>query len=234
MDIIIDPRESIIKDRLKNVKNILLVSGFKGGIGKSLISTTLALAFSDRGYKTGLLDLDLTSATDHIILGVNNLYPFEDKGLIPAEFEKIKFMSFHFFTMNMPLALRGKSISCAIKELLCVTIWGELDFLIVDMPPGFSDTTFEVLRLFERFILLAVSTPSPLSKEILHRMIKVYDPNKTKIIFLENMVKEEGKRYSIRYDAMIDYAVGNVEKLKKTEFYKDITKIIPEIEKECL
>lgn len=226
----VDPRESIIKERLSKIKKICLVSGFKGGIGKSLISVMLSLNLAEKKYRVGLLDIDLTSSTDHLILGCEKLYPKENMGLIPPEIKNIKFMSFSFFSYDLPLALRGNSISDAIKELLCVTIWGDLDFLIVDMPPGFSDTNLEVMRLFKNFSLVAVSTPSPLSKKILERMIKVYkDKKKIEIINIENMTKTS-KSNALRYDPEVDNAIGNVNKIKKTLMYKDINKISKIIE----
>ncbi|MCX7648000.1 MAG: P-loop NTPase [Elusimicrobiales bacterium] len=225
----IDPRETIIKDRMIAVKNIWLVSGFKGGIGKSLISVAAALGLADNGRRVGLLDLDITSSTDHIILGADNLYPKEDMGLLPPEFEKIKFMSFHFFSKSYPLGFRGNSISNAIKELLCVTIWGELDFLIIDMPPGFSDTTMDVIRIFDKFSVIAISTPSPLSKKILENSVKVYKDMRIKILFVENMA-QKAKINSIRFDPKIDKALGDVKKIKRTQFYKDVLKIVSKME----
>ncbi len=229
-NLFIDPRESVISERLKRIKKVILVSGFKGGIGKSLISVLISIALSEKKYKVGLLDLDLTSSTSHIILGAKNLYPKEDMGLKPPVYKNIKFMSFSFFSNSKAFALRGSSISNAIKELLCVTIWDELDYLIVDMPPGFSDTTFEVERLFNNYSVIAIQTPSPLSKEILKRMIVLYNEKNIKTLIIENMSQRKSKK-TIRYDKNIDRAIGNYEKLKRTNMYKDILKIIPEVEK---
>jgi len=221
MNKLIDPREYIILDRLRNIKKIILISGFKGGIGKSAVSVLSALALSKKGYKTGLLDLDVTSSTDDIILGAKNIYPTEDKGLIPPIFEGIVFMSFNFFSMSKPFALRGNSIVDAIKELLCVTIWGELDFLIVDMPPGFSDTVFEVMRIFKRFRVVTLYTSSPLSKEILNKMLPLIKNKDIEIAKIENMSKKLAKG-KLRYDSNFDKSIGNVKKLERTLFYQDV------------
>lgn len=223
---IIDPRTSVIKDRLKDVKRIIITTGFKGGIGKSLISTLLAVSMKEAGLKTALLDLDITSSTDHLILGTKKkLYPSEDKGLIPPEINGINFMSFNFFSMSKPLALRGTSISDAIKELFCVVLWGELDFLIIDMPAGFSDVALELMKIIENPEIIAISTPSPLSKTVLKRIIKVYRNNKVKRIYnVENMAVKMDKKYfaKIFYDKKIDGAIGNISLIKKTNFYRDI------------
>jgi len=223
MNKILDPRESVIFDRLKNVGKIILISGFKGGIGKSVVSVMTALSLSRKGYNVALLDLDVTSSTDDIILGAKNLYPTEDKGLIPPVFKGIKFMSFNFFSMSKPFAIRGSSVVDAIKELLCVTIWGKLDFLIVDMPPGFGDTFFEIMRLFKKFRVVSLYTPSPLSKKIVNKMIPLIKDKNIEIVKIENMSKKSGKAKLI-YDPELDKSIGNVKKLEKTLLYNDVVK----------
>lgn len=221
----IDPRTSIIKDRIKDVKNIFLVSGFKGGVGKSLISAVLSLCCSDEGKDVGLFDLDITSSSCHKILGIDELYPKEDYGLLPVEKYGIKFMSFYFFSKNLPLALRGSSISDAIKELLCVTRWGKLDYLFIDMPPGFYDVAFDVMNLLKNFKVIAVKTPSPLSQDVYDRMIILYKENGYEIIEVENMAEEVGGM-KIRFDRYIDGAIGDIEKIKKTQFFNDVKSIL--------
>ncbi|MBP7795446.1 MAG: P-loop NTPase [Elusimicrobiales bacterium] len=219
---LIDPRENIIAERFKDVKKIFLVSGFKGGIGKSLISSSLSLAMNDLGFKTGLLDMDITSSTDHIILGVKDKFPEEKNGILPVEIYGIKFMSFYFFTMSKPFALRGNDIKDAVKELLCVTVWDKLDCLIIDMPPGFSDAALELMRLINNFKVILVRTPSPLSIDIVSRMSGIYKDKGFKTIIVNNMSKDTTMGNSIRYDTSIDDAIGNVTAIKKTQFYRDV------------
>lgn len=222
MNELIDPRENIISERFKGIKKIFLVSGFKGGIGKSLISSLLSLALNDLGFKTGLLDMDITSSTDHIILGVKDKFPEEKNGILPVEIYGIKFMSFYFFTMSKPFALRGNDIKDAVKELLCVTVWDELDYLMIDMPPGFSDAALELMRLISNFNVILVKTPSPLSIDIVSRMSGIYMDKGFKTITVNNMSKDIYTKNNIRYDASIDDAIGNVSAIKKTQFYEDV------------
>jgi ATP-binding protein involved in chromosome partitioning len=221
MNNVFDPREYVISDRLAKIKKIILVSGFKGGVGKSLVSVFAAIAIARKGYKTGLLDLDITSSTDDIILGVKEIYPSEDKGLIPPVFEGIRFMSFSFFSMSKPIALRGNSVVDAIKELLCVTLWGELDFLVVDMPPGFGDTFFEVMRLFKKFRVVCVYTPSPLSKKILNKILPLIKTKGIEVVKIENMSKISGKG-RLRYDKNVDAAIGDIKRIRNLLLYKDV------------
>lgn len=232
MSKIIDPRMSIINDNLKDIGNIILVSGFKGGVGKSLVSSVLSLALSDKGYKVGLFDLDITSFTCHKILGISDVYPSEENGIIPPMVYGIYFMSFYFFSCSdgneNAVALRGDSISNAIKEVLTVTRWGKLDYLIIDMPPGFYDIAFDVMNLIKRFKVIAVKTSSPLSLDVYNRMIKLYRENGYDVFEIENMSKVEGDM-KIRFDSFIDDAIGDVEKLKKTTFYSDVMRIVERI-----
>ena len=82
----IDPRPSVIAERLKGVKRVIAVTGWKGGIGKSVTASTLALLLAKKGYKTGLFDLDFAGASDHLVLGAKGLFPKEEKGLEPPVF----------------------------------------------------------------------------------------------------------------------------------------------------
>ncbi len=141
-----DPRLNIIDKRLDGIKKLIAVSGGKGGIGKSLTASVLALTLSRLGYEVGLLDLDLSAPSTHVILGIEGLYPEEEKGIVPSEVHHVKFMSIVYFTGDNPAPLRGIDISNAMLELLVVTRWGALDFLIVDMPPGVGDAMMDVIR----------------------------------------------------------------------------------------
>lgn len=224
-EVVIDPRISIIDERLKSIKNVIVVTGFKGGIGKSLISTVMAINLSKKGLKVGLFDLDITSSVDHIILGVDKkTYPSEEKGIIPPLCNDIKFMSFFFYSISRPVAMRGRALADSFRELLASVIWGELDFLIIDMPAGFSDLAIEIMELINNFIVIAVSTPSPLSKSVIAKSIEIYKEKGLKIFYIENM-SDKNLKNTIRYDIKIDLALGNIEKIIKTNFYKDIDKI---------
>ena len=96
-------RTSVIKRRLKDVKRIIAVASSKGGVGKSLVASTLALNLAKKGHNVGLLDLDLYGPSAHIILGITDLhFPEEDKGIIPPIIHDIHFMSIVYFTEDKP------------------------------------------------------------------------------------------------------------------------------------
>jgi ATP-binding protein involved in chromosome partitioning len=237
----IDPRISVIDKRLKNVKRIIAVSGGKGGIGKSVVSSLLALCLAKNGKKVGLLDLDLSSPTTHVILGINKVCPTEDKGLIPPViFNNISFMSVIYFSGNNPSPLRGNDVSNAIIELLAITIWNDLDFLIIDMPPGISDTSLDVIRLIKRMEYLIVTIPSRVALEVTKKEVKVLKELGIRIAgVLENMrrdekafVEEEINNLNISILGSIDFedtfenAIGNAKKLLHTNFATKLDKIV--------
>ena len=129
-----DPRLSIIDKRLSKIKRIIAVASGKGGVGKSLVASTISLNLSKKGYKVGLLDLDLYGPSSHIILGVKDYgFPEEEKGIIPHKIDGINFMSIVYFTEDKPAPLRGMDITNVIIELLSITQWGDLDFLIIQI-----------------------------------------------------------------------------------------------------
>ena len=162
----IDPRLSVIRERLAQASRILAVSGGKGGIGKSSVACMLALYLSRKGYKAGLFDLDFGGLSDHILLGIEGGYPEELNGLVPPLVHGIKFMSLSYFTGHSPSPLRGSEISNALIEFLAITRWNDLDFLVIDMPPGLGDAILDVIRLVKRMEFLSVTTGSRLAIEV--------------------------------------------------------------------
>jgi ATP-binding protein involved in chromosome partitioning len=144
-----DPRPGLIGQRLESVGETIAVSSGKGGVGKSMVASTLALDLAEKGHSVGLLDLDFTSPATHVILGIEGLFPEEDYGIIPPLAHGFRYMSITHFALDKPAPLRGADVSDAIIELLAITLWGDLDYLIIDMPPGLGDATLDVIRFVE-------------------------------------------------------------------------------------
>lgn len=237
---VIDPRLSIIDIRLAGIKRLIAVSGGKGGIGKSLISSLLALTLSRQGYTVGLLDLDLSAPSTHVILGVEGVYPKEEKGIVPPEVHGIEFMSIVYFTGDEPTPLRGTDISNALLELLAITQWGSLDFLIVDMPPGIGDASMDVIRWLRKAEFLVVTTASKVALETVRKVIKMLKELNMPIIgIIENMklkeysvVKEEFKEFdvpmlgAIEFDMNLEDSIGDASMLLESDVAARIKEIV--------
>jgi ATP-binding protein involved in chromosome partitioning len=232
----LDPRTTVINERLKRIGRIIAVSSGKGGVGKSLVATTLALSLSRRGYKVGLFDLDFTSPSAHLILGAKNVQPKEEKGLIPPKVKGLAYMSLVYFSRDQAAPLRGADISNALIELLAVTQWGELDFLVIDMPPGIGDVVLDLVRLVKRIEFLIVTTSSLLAFETVKKQVRLLQDLKIPIIgAVENMkrgkaddIERETEKLGVKFLAAVPFnpeledAIGDVAKLLGTVFAQRI------------
>ena len=236
-----DARLSVINKRLANINRIISVASGKGGVGKSLIASSLALKLSKKGFKVGLLDLDLYGPSSHIILGLKDYcFPEENKGIIPPKINDIKFMSIVYFSKNKPSPFRGVDISNIIIELLSITQWEKLDFLIIDMPPGIGDETLDVIKLVKKSEFLVVSTPSKVSLGAVDKLLKILKEMNLKIIgiienmkinnytLIKNYAKEKNFNYlgSISFDKNLEDAIGLPDKLINTSVMKEFNNII--------
>jgi ATP-binding protein involved in chromosome partitioning len=234
-----DPRTSIINKRLSRISRIIAVSSGKGGVGKSMVATTLALTLAHNGCKVGLFDLDFTSPSTHIILSAEKAQPKEDKGIIPPIVNGLEYMSLVYFVGDNPAPLRGADTSNALIELLTITQWGVLDFLVIDMPPGIGDAVLDLVRLIKRIEFLIVTTSSLLAFETVKKQVTLLCELKMSIVgIVENMKvdksegisQETGKlglKYlgAIPYDPQVEAAIGNEAKLLQTELGKKISEI---------
>jgi len=236
---LVDPRPSVIAKRLEGIKNIIAVSSGKGGVGKSLVATTLALALAEKGCKVGLFDIDFTSPSTHVILGVHDVKPKEEKGLIPPVVSGLAYMSLVYYSGELAAPLRGEETSNALIELLAVTQWGNLDFLVIDMPPGIGDAVLDLIRLIKRVKFLIVTTSSKLAFETVKKQVKLLSELKVPILGLvENMkmadsdiIKDQTKTLGLNflteipYDANLENAIGHTDKLFLTSLGKAIKSV---------
>jgi ATP-binding protein involved in chromosome partitioning len=235
-----DPRISIIEGRLKRIGKVIAVSSGKGGVGKSLFASALALALTKKGYRTGLFDIDFTSPTTHVVLGAANLNPMEDKGLVPPEIHGLKYMSLVFYVGNRAIPLRGADLSNVLVEMLATTLWGDLDFLVIDMPPGMSDLLLDVIKYVSKAQFIVVTTPSKMAFETVRRLLNLLRDLKISILgVIENMkmnesnyikreVKSLGEKFlgEIHFDSGLEKALGDIKSLLKTSFMYELEEII--------
>lgn len=236
----IDPRTSVITERLARIRRIIAVSSGKGGVGKSMVATALALSLAKEGCRVGLFDVDFTGPSTHIILGIpKTVQPTEDKGIVPATVEGLEYMSLVYYVGDKAAPLRGADISNALVELLSVTQWGELDFLIIDMPPGISDAVLDLVRLVKRIEFLIVTTSSLLAFEVVKKQVELLCELKMPIVgVIENMkddnsaaIERETARLHLKYlgaigyDAKVESSIGNPAKLLNTTIGQSMDQI---------
>jgi len=221
---------------MKDIRNVIAVSSGKGGVGKSLIASTLALALTMKGYEVGLFDLDFTSPSTHVILGIKDVKPKEEKGIVPPRVHGLKYMSIIYYSGDYASPLRGADISSALIELLSVTRWGSLDFLVIDMPPGISDATLDLIRLTKNLKFLVVTTPSLLAFETARKLINLLKELRIPVIgVIENMKMKDSKAIQqqvqslgiaflgeIPFDTKVEDAIGNVNLLLGTLLAKKV------------
>jgi len=237
-----DPRTSIISERLKKIGRIVAVSSGKGGVGKSLVASTLALSLVREGYEVGLFDLDFTSPSTHVILGIEGVQPKEDKGIVPPTVKGLKYMSIVYYSGDYAAPLRGVDVSNALIELLSITRWGRLDFLVIDMPPGIGDATLDLIRLINNVEFLVVTTSSQLAFETVRKLVNLLKELKVPILgIVENMKTENSNiqqqtRKSglsflgeIPYDVLVEEAIGNTNRLMNTVLAKKVEEIATKI-----
>jgi ATP-binding protein involved in chromosome partitioning len=232
----VDPRASIIHERIREIDRIIAVSSGKGGVGKTLVATTLALTLAKKGLGVGLFDLDFTSPSTHVILGAEGVQPKEEKGIVPPIVHGIKYMSIIYYSGEHVSPLRGADVSNALIELLSITKWGKLDFLVMDMPPGIGDATLDLVRLIRTIEFLIVTTPSQLAFETVRKLVSLLKELEKPVVgTIENMkmndsktVQQQTKKLGVKflgeipYDPKIEETIGNIDKLLDTTFAKKV------------
>ena len=155
-----------IPETLRRVKNIIGIFSAKGGVGKSAISLQTALALKDKGFKVGLVDADIYGPSQPVMLNAKpgDLKLTKEQIIEPLVKEDIKFISMGLISdEKMPVIWRGPMVSGAVMQLLSQTDWGNLDYLIVDTPPGTGDVQLTLLQRIPLTSSVIVTTPQEVS-----------------------------------------------------------------------
>jgi len=196
---------------LPGVKNIIGVSSGKGGVGKSTVASNLAVALAREGYKVGLLDADIFGPSVPKMFGVEDaeLYMHTIDGrdlIIPHERYGVKILSIGFLVdKNSPVLWRGSMASNALKQLIGEADWGELDYFLIDMPPGTSDIHLTLVQTLDITGVIIVSTPQQVALADARKGIAMFTGEKVNVPILglvENMAwftpeKHPDERYYI-------------------------------------
>lgn len=187
------PEDARIKNQLgQSFRNTIAVSSGKGGVGKSTISVNLAIALAQMGARVGLLDADILGPNVPMMMGVNQMPPPRNHKMVPAENFGVKFISMAFLVKpDQPLIWRGPMLHSAIRQLLTDVEWGELDYLIVDLPPGTGDAQLTLAQVLPLSGTVIVTQPMQVAAADALRGLKTFEKLEVPILgIVENMSGE--------------------------------------------
>ena len=176
---------------LANVKNIVAVASGKGGVGKSTTAANLALAWAAQGARVGLLDADIYGPSQPLMMGLSTAKPVsaDGKHLSPLRAHGVEVMSIGFMIdQEQPMAWRGPMVTQALTQLLGDTIWGELDYLVVDMPPGTGDIQLTLAQRVPVSGAVIVTTPQDIALLDARKGLKMFEKVEVRVLgVVENM-----------------------------------------------
>ena len=216
--------KTFVKNPIKGTKFTIAISSAKGGVGKSTFATNLALSLNKLGCKVGLLDADIYGPSLPKLFSINSKPESDGQTLKPILKYNIQCMSIGFLTEEQtPMIWRGPMVTSAIKTFTQKVSWKDLDFIIVDMPPGTGDTQLTFSQEIKMDGVIIVSTPQEIALQDVKRGIKMFDKLGVKIIgLIDNMsyfVGDDKKKYPI-------FGEGGVRKTSE-EFGKEFLGEIP-------
>ncbi|HLA51007.1 MAG TPA: iron-sulfur cluster carrier protein ApbC [Thermodesulfobacteriota bacterium] len=178
------------KEPIPKVKNTIAVASGKGGVGKSTVAVNLALALSKSGAKVGLLDTDIYGPSIPMMMGIHKqLQTTQDKKILPISNYGIKLMSVGFMLdEEMPLVWRGPMVMQIVKQFLTGVAWGDLDYLVIDLPPGTGDAQLTLVQTIPLTGAVVVTTPQDVALIDARRAIKMFHEVKVPLLgIIENM-----------------------------------------------
>lgn len=184
------PMDNRILGQIKiPVKNTLAIGSGKGGVGKSTVSVNVAVALAQAGARVGLLDADIYGPNAHIMLGALKMPPPKGQMMVPATAHGVKVMSMGFLVKpDQPLIWRGPMLHSAIRQFLTEVEWGELDYLIVDLPPGTGDAPLSVAQSVPLTGSVVVTLPQEVSQADARRGAMMFKQLEVPVLgIIENM-----------------------------------------------
>jgi ATP-binding protein involved in chromosome partitioning len=189
---------------IPGVKNIIAVSSGKGGVGKSTVAVNLAVALAQDGATVGLMDADVYGPNVPMMMGVAHKQPVVEEGrLMPLSAHGVKMISMALLAPpDKPMIMRGPMLHGIVRQFLTDVNWGELDYLIVDMPPGTGDVQLSLAQLVPVQGAVLVTTPQSVSIADVRRAYKMFEQVNVPVLgVIENMsyflAPDTGTRYNI-------------------------------------
>jgi len=157
------------------IRNAIAIASGKGGVGKSTVAVNVAVVLAKSGANVGLLDADIYGPNVPTMMGVNRLPAAQEGKLVPAEAYGVKLMSIGFLVKpDQPLIWRGPMLHSAIRQFLTDVIWGELDYLVIDLPPGTGDAALSLTQSLPLSGGVIVTLPQLVSLEDARRSVEMF------------------------------------------------------------
>lgn len=183
---------SVETNAKNHIQNIIAVLSGKGGVGKSTLTTLLARSLSQKGYSVGIMDADITGPSIPRLLNAQDAHAYatRENEVIPVDVDGIKIMSLNYMLENEsdPVIWRGPIIGSVVKQFYTDVLWGDLDYLLIDMPPGTGDVALTILQQLPITGVLMISTPQPMVSMIVTKAIKMCKEMKVPVLgVIENM-----------------------------------------------
>jgi ATP-binding protein involved in chromosome partitioning len=174
---------------IPGVKNLITIGSGKGGVGKTTVAVNLAVALSRKGFKVGLMDADVYGPNVPLMMGINRTPLAHGERIQPLEQHGIKLMSMGFLNPgDKPLVWRGPMLHSVIQQFLRGVDWGELDYLVIDLPPGTGDVQLSLMQSAPVTGAVIVTTPSEVSLEDARKAVHMFYQVKVPVLGLvENM-----------------------------------------------
>lgn len=214
------------QNKMSDIKNVIAVVSGKGGVGKSLITSLLAVESQRKGFKTAIIDADITGPSMPQSFGIHAKAEGNDLGIFPAKTSTgIELMSLNLLVENEtdPVIWRGPVIAGAVKQFWTDVIWGDIDYMFVDMPPGTGDVPLTVFQSLPVKGIIVVTSPQELVSMIVGKAVKMAKMMNIPILgIVENYsyftCPDCGKQHHIYGDSHIDevakeFGIVNIAKL---------------------
>jgi ATP-binding protein involved in chromosome partitioning len=174
---------------IAGVRNLIAVGSGKGGVGKTTVAVNVAIALARLGYKTGLLDADVYGPNVPLMMGTNQTPTAIGERIQPLQNYGVKLMSMGFLSPgDKPLVWRGPMLHSVMQQFLRGVDWGDLDYLVIDLPPGTGDVQLSLIQTAPVTGALVVTTPSDVSLEDARKAVRMFEQVKVPILgIVENM-----------------------------------------------
>ncbi len=225
-----------IAEKLNNIKHVVAIMSGKGGVGKSLVTSLLAVALRRKGYTVGVMDADVTGSSIPRLFGISERPQSGFGAIIPPRSRTgIYIMGLNLLleSEDQPVVWRGPLVSGAIQQFWKDVLWGELDYLLIDMPPGTSDAALTVLQQLPTEGVVLVTTPQDLAAMIVRKAVHMADMLKKPVLgVVENMSYFKCPKCGAEYELFGPSQANKVAEIADAPILAKIP-IDPELPKLC-